>query len=70
VGGDIFPPGALKRNELVLRVQPNDAVYMKVNSKRPGFGFDADQTELDLTLNQRYKVPPSKWKKKLFKKGK
>lgn len=51
VSGDIFPSDSLKRNELVIRVQPNEAVYMKVidlfislikyrlyvNTKRPGF---------------------------------
>lgn len=30
VSGDIFPDDSLKRNELVIRVQPNEAVYMKV----------------------------------------
>uniref|UniRef100_A0A915E6N9 Glucose-6-phosphate 1-dehydrogenase n=1 Tax=Ditylenchus dipsaci TaxID=166011 RepID=A0A915E6N9_9BILA len=55
VAGDIFPAGALKRDELVVRVQPNEAVYMKLNTKRPGFGFDAEETELELTLSSRYK---------------
>ncbi|KAL3108098.1 hypothetical protein niasHT_017592 [Heterodera trifolii] len=55
VSGDIFPEDSLKRNELVIRVQPNEAVYMKVNTKRPGFSFDSEQTELDLTFNSRYK---------------
>uniref|UniRef100_A0AC34RIT9 Glucose-6-phosphate 1-dehydrogenase n=1 Tax=Panagrolaimus sp. JU765 TaxID=591449 RepID=A0AC34RIT9_9BILA len=55
VAGDIFERGTLKRDELVIRVQPNEAVYMKLNTKRPGFGFDAEETELDLTYNSRYK---------------
>ncbi|KAI1733116.1 glucose-6-phosphate dehydrogenase, NAD binding domain-containing protein [Ditylenchus destructor] len=55
VPGDIFPTGALKRDELVIRVQPNEAVYMKLNTKKPGFGFDAEETELDLTLSSRHK---------------
>ena len=27
----------IQRNELVMRIQPNEAVYMKINSKIPGF---------------------------------
>lgn len=57
VPGDIFSPGALKRNELVIRVQPNEAVYTKMMTKRPGMGFELEETELDLTYNARYKVP-------------
>lgn len=56
VSGDIFKRGELQRDELVLRVQPNEAVYMKLNTKKPGFEFEAEQTELDLTLSSRYKV--------------
>ena len=33
VSGDIFPKDSLKRNELVIRVQPNEAVYMKVRTQ-------------------------------------
>ncbi|KAE9547621.1 hypothetical protein FO519_009168 [Halicephalobus sp. NKZ332] len=55
VAGNIFESGSLKRDELVIRVQPNEAVYMKLNTKRPGFGFDAEETELDLTYNSRYR---------------
>ncbi|KAJ1366075.1 Glucose-6-phosphate 1-dehydrogenase [Parelaphostrongylus tenuis] len=31
VSGDIYPPGELKRSELVMRVQPNEAVYLKTD---------------------------------------
>jgi glucose-6-phosphate 1-dehydrogenase len=55
VSGDVFPPGVLKRDELVIRVSPNEAVYMKLNTKRPGFGFEADETELELTMADRYR---------------
>lgn len=56
VPGDIYPTGDLKRNELVMRVQPNEAVYMKMMTKKPGMGFAVDETELDLTYGRRYKV--------------
>lgn len=55
VPGDIYPTGELKRNELVMRVQPNEAVYMKMMTKKPGMGFSVDETELDLTYGARYK---------------
>uniref|UniRef100_A0A1I7YKZ3 Glucose-6-phosphate 1-dehydrogenase n=1 Tax=Steinernema glaseri TaxID=37863 RepID=A0A1I7YKZ3_9BILA len=55
VPGDIFKNGELKRNELVIRVQPSEAVYYKMMTKTPGMGFGVDETELDLTYNDRYK---------------
>lgn len=53
VSGDIYPSGELKRSELVMRVQPNEAVYMKLMTKKPGMGFGVEETELDLTYNNR-----------------
>merc|ERR1711962_952428 len=54
VPGDIFQ-GEAVRNELVLRVQPGEAVYAKVMTKTPGMSFNLEETELDLTYNSRYK---------------
>jgi len=46
----------LARDELVIRVQPNEAIYVKLNTKRPGeMGFSIEETELDLTYGERYK---------------
>eukprot|EP01004_Peranema_trichophorum_P005098 NODE_3975_length_1250_cov_82.193434_g3487_i0.p1 GENE.NODE_3975_length_1250_cov_82.193434_g3487_i0~~NODE_3975_length_1250_cov_82.193434_g3487_i0.p1 ORF type:complete len:380 (-),score=81.28 NODE_3975_length_1250_cov_82.193434_g3487_i0:110-1159(-) len=44
------------RNELVLRVQPKEAVYLKVNTKSPGLSTISDlvQTELDLSYFSRF----------------
>ncbi|XP_064160785.1 glucose-6-phosphate 1-dehydrogenase-like isoform X2 [Anguilla rostrata] len=54
VPGDIF--GAqCRRNELVVRVQPNEAVYAKMMSKKPGVFFSPEETELDLTYHSRYR---------------
>ena len=66
VPGDIF--GDLVRNELVIRVQPQEAVYLKLLVKKPGMHFEAtqvtlrplpsglnEQTELDLSYTSRYK---------------
>jgi len=54
VPGDIFG-GQARRNELVLRVQPGEAVYVKMMTKKPGMTFDMEETELDLTYGARYK---------------
>lgn len=42
------------RNELVIRVQPDEAIYFKVNGKVPGLENKLAQTELDLTYKQRF----------------
>lgn len=55
VPGDIFD-GQAKRNELVIRVQPGEALYVKMMTKTPGITFDMEETELDLTYGKRYKV--------------
>lgn len=54
VPGDIFG-GKTKRNELVIRVQPGEALYVKMMTKSPGITFDMEETELDLTYQHRYK---------------
>ncbi|XP_050332683.1 glucose-6-phosphate 1-dehydrogenase isoform X1 [Bactrocera neohumeralis] len=54
VPGDIFE-GNSKRNELVIRVQPGEALYFKIMTKSPGITFDMEETELDLTYEHRYK---------------
>ncbi|XP_040297958.1 glucose-6-phosphate 1-dehydrogenase isoform X2 [Bufo bufo] len=54
VPGDIFQ-GQCKRNELVIRVQPNEAVYTKMMTKKPGMYFHPEESELDLTYGNRYK---------------
>ncbi|XP_017768268.1 PREDICTED: glucose-6-phosphate 1-dehydrogenase isoform X2 [Nicrophorus vespilloides] len=53
VPGDIFD-GKAKRNELVIRVQPGEALYVKLMVKTPGSPFDMEETELDLTYGSRY----------------
>lgn len=58
VAGSLFK-GA-PRNELVLRIQPSEAVYMKFNNKQPGLSYQTLQSDLDLTYQRRYsdlKIP-------------
>ena len=52
VAGSLYPNAA--RNELVIRVQPNEAVYMKFNNKEPGLSNKAVVSELELTYKDRY----------------
>ena len=48
------------RNELVIRIQPNEAVYLKLNNKMPGLYTRTLPIEMDLTYKRRYaetKIP-------------
>ena len=36
-------------NQLVIRVQPDEAIRLKMNAKAPGLGIETVTTELDLT---------------------
>lgn len=44
----------IQRNELVIRVQPKEAIYLKINSKIPGISTETSLTDLDLTYATRY----------------
>ncbi|KAL4075846.1 glucose-6-phosphate dehydrogenase [Scleroderma yunnanense] len=44
----------ISRNELVVRIQPEEAVYLKVNTKSPGYAFRAIPAEMDLTYGKRF----------------
>ena len=37
---EIFDGKPVPRNELVVRLQPDEAVYLKANMKTPGLGTD------------------------------
>ena len=54
VPADIFGPAPddRRRNELVIRVQPDEAIYLTVASKVPGMGMTLQPRNLDL----RYKA--------------
>lgn len=45
----------IAHNELVIRIQPDEAVYLKVNAKLPGVSTETTITDLDLTYSKRYK---------------
>ncbi|MCO5573362.1 hypothetical protein L7F22_027131 [Adiantum nelumboides] len=41
-------------NELVIRVQPDEAIYLKINNKIPGLGMRLDRSNLNLHYADRY----------------
>lgn len=45
----------------VIRIQPNESIYLKINNKVPGLGLNLDVTKLDLS----YKTLQTKYKKHL-----
>ncbi|KAF7971112.1 hypothetical protein HWV62_22042 [Athelia sp. TMB] len=50
----------IPRNELVIRIQPSEAIYLKMNTKKPGLSMRAIPTEMDLTYKRRFtdtKIP-------------
>ncbi|KAF2592455.1 hypothetical protein F2Q70_00043706 [Brassica cretica] len=54
VPGDIFRCQKQGRNEFVIRLQPSEAMYMKLTVKQPGLEMQTVQSELDLSYGQRY----------------
>lgn len=40
-------------NELVIRVQPDEAIYLKINNKVPGLGKRLDCSDLNLLFKTR-----------------
>ncbi|KFK28285.1 hypothetical protein AALP_AA8G496500 [Arabis alpina] len=41
-------------NELVIRVQPDEGIYLRVNNKVPGLGMRLDRSDLNLLYRSRY----------------
>lgn len=51
---------------MVIRVQPGEALYIKMMTKSPGITFNMEETELDLTYGNRYKVNDASLMKNIF----
>lgn len=47
-------PPAPPRPAQVIRIQPNEAIYLKVNNKVPGLGLRIDISRLDLSYKSKY----------------
>jgi glucose-6-phosphate 1-dehydrogenase len=52
--GSTFNGKVVPRNEVVMRLQPDEAVYVKSNMKAPGLNVDPMQVELDLSYKERF----------------
>lgn len=50
----MFQPGHLDLQ--VIKIQPDESIYLKINNKLPGLGLTLDQTKLDLSYSSRYKT--------------
>ncbi|EGC38470.1 hypothetical protein DICPUDRAFT_45843 [Dictyostelium purpureum] len=50
----LFRDEEISRNELVMRIQPGEAVYLKLLTKKPGLENSIEQTELDLSYRHRF----------------
>jgi glucose-6-phosphate 1-dehydrogenase len=48
-------PSALP-NELVIRIQPNEAIYMNVMNKVPGLTSELTSSDLDLSYKSKFQV--------------
>lgn len=40
-------------NELIIAVQPEEGIYLKINNKVPGLGTQLDSSELNLLYSQK-----------------
>jgi glucose-6-phosphate 1-dehydrogenase len=51
---NIYDLSDVSPNELVLRVQPDEAVYLKMSTKKPGLQDGIAHIEMDLSYKQRF----------------
>ncbi|KAL8426513.1 hypothetical protein Efla_004878 [Eimeria flavescens] len=56
IAQSFYPEEDLAENELVLIVQPQEAIYLKFYTKKPGLAAGLQQTELDLSVMDRMQV--------------
>ncbi|KAI1305548.1 Glucose-6-phosphate 1-dehydrogenase [Mortierella claussenii] len=54
MGNNLFQKDVVARNELVIRVQPEEAVYLKMTQKLPGLGMETVISELNLSYASRF----------------
>ena len=50
----LFGGADVPRNELVIKLQPSESIYLKSNIKTPGFGSEPIQSELEVKYDTRY----------------
>jgi glucose-6-phosphate 1-dehydrogenase len=67
----LFEGHECPRNEIVLRLQPTEAIYIKTNVKSPGFNNKPVQSEMELNYDSRFfangkKVNPDAYTRLIF----
>jgi glucose-6-phosphate 1-dehydrogenase len=45
--------GDTAMNELIIAVQPDEAIFLKINNKVPGLGVQLDSSELNLLYREK-----------------
>ncbi len=50
-------PGFLSANELIIQIQPNESLALKVMNKEPGLGLKLVESELDLKYSKVFDKP-------------
>lgn len=56
----MFNQPNLPRNELVMRLQPNESIYMKTNVKSPGFNSEPIQSQLEVNYDTQFFIRTGK----------
>ncbi|QDZ24489.1 glucose-6-phosphate dehydrogenase [Chloropicon primus] len=55
IPGALYGDKSLGNNELVIRIQPEEAITLKISNKVPGLGMDLNRTKLNLQYSEGYK---------------
>ena len=50
-----YPELNQNTNELVIQIQPDEQIYMRINNKLPGLGMRLGTTRLDLIYHDKYR---------------
>jgi glucose-6-phosphate 1-dehydrogenase len=54
IPGNLYRDQSLGNNELVISIQPDEAITLKISNKIPGLGMDLNQSKLDLQYKDDY----------------
>ena len=57
----MMDPGAEHRNELVMRVQPDEALYMLTVAKEPGISTEQVRKQVCMDMRYIFNSPTATW---------
>lgn len=52
--GDVCDISAVKSNQLIFRIQPNEGIFLQMSVKRPAMRFVVETAEMDFTYSGRW----------------